>query len=319
MSVYNETEEELRKAIESILDQTYSDIEFVIVNDNPQNERNKSILKAYAGDNRIILIENTKNLGLAISLNKGIDASHGEYIARMDADDIATKDRLQVELDYLIANKLDLVSGAAIYIDENGIPLDDSMQRKGYRSVNLANIIKYTNPIIHPTVLAKAEAFKDLGGYRNFPCAQDNDMWLRMATAQKKLGSTDSIVLQYRIRMGSISKKNPLKQYLTHNYGYKLYRERLKNNGCDSYSEENYKKYLAAHRAEDESCIRVFKKTRKYFELSTQKIREKNLPAVFWYTIKTCTANPYGYNMIYSFVMVGIQKIFNRGGWTGEQ
>ena len=193
MSVYNETEEELKQAIESILNQTYTDLEFIIVNDNPKNERNKSILKAYARDNRVVLIENTENLGLARSLNKGIDASRGEYIARMDADDIATRDRLQVELEYLISNNLDLVGGAAICIDENGIPLNNSMQRKGYRSANLANIIKYTNPIIHPTVLAKAEAFKELGGYRNFPCAQDNDMWLRMVTAQKKLGSTDSI------------------------------------------------------------------------------------------------------------------------------
>ena len=117
--------------------------------------------------------------------------------------------------------------------------------------------------------------------------------------------------------MSSISKKNPLKQYLTHHYGYKLYRERMKNNGFDSYSEENYKKYLADHGAEDESCIQAFKKTRKYFELSTQKVREKNLPAVFWYTIKTCTGNPYGCNMIYNFVMVGIQKIFNRRGLNG--
>src|SRR5690625_452840 len=93
MSIYNEDMLWLRDSIESILNQTYQNFEFIIINDNPSNDINKVILKEYIKkDNRIKIIENDTNLGLTLSLNKGLRESTGLYIARMDADDIAHKD-----------------------------------------------------------------------------------------------------------------------------------------------------------------------------------------------------------------------------------
>ena len=308
MSVYNETEQELKQSIESILNQTYTEFEFIIVNDNPRNDRIRNYLEFCVFDKRIILVENDENIGLAKSLNKAINVSRGEYIARMDADDIASEDRLQIELDFLNGNNLDLVCGNAVFIDENGLPLDSSRQRKGYYSLDLSNLLTYTNPIMHPTVLAKADAFKAVGGYRNFPCAQDYDMWLRMASKNIKMGSTDSVVLRYRIRSESISKKNALKQYLTHQYGLKLFRERKKNNGIDSYSDDNYNKYLFDHCAENIESIRAYQKVRENCDLAIQNIKEKKIVTAAKNILKTCFFNPYGYKMIKSVLMVGIMK-----------
>src|SRR5699024_5552594 len=112
MSVYNETETELALAIESILNQTYKDIEFIIVLDAPDNELVLKLIKKYqTSDDRIKIIINNQNQGLAKSLNTGIKSSSGEYIARMDADDISFKNRLDVQISFLEKNAdYDIVS-----------------------------------------------------------------------------------------------------------------------------------------------------------------------------------------------------------------
>ena len=95
MAVYNEKETELRQSIESILKQSYQNFEFIIVLDNPDNQALAAVLNEYAKEEpRIVLISNEHNLGLAPSLNRGLKASRGDYIARMDADDIAVPERL---------------------------------------------------------------------------------------------------------------------------------------------------------------------------------------------------------------------------------
>ena len=98
MSTYNETESELSQSIESILHQTYRNIQFLIVNDNPANPTLAHTLSRYAAsDSRIQIVENEQNLGLVASLNRGWKLAKGQYIARMDADDIALPHRLESE------------------------------------------------------------------------------------------------------------------------------------------------------------------------------------------------------------------------------
>jgi glycosyltransferase involved in cell wall biosynthesis len=105
MSVYNESEEYLRKSIESILNQTYTDFEFIIILDNPDNKKARDILKEYENkDDRIVLLENEKNIGLAPSLNRGVKVARGKYIARMDADDIALPQRFEKQVYFLENN-----------------------------------------------------------------------------------------------------------------------------------------------------------------------------------------------------------------------
>ena len=105
MSVYNEKSIYVEKSIDSILNQTYNDLEMVIVLDSPDNETLLRILKEYTHkDARVKLLINDRNSGLAMSLNRAIEVAQGEYLARMDADDISKPERLERELEYLIKN-----------------------------------------------------------------------------------------------------------------------------------------------------------------------------------------------------------------------
>ena len=98
----------LLKSIDSIINQTYQNIEFIIVSDNPENKNIKMAVQA-ANDQRIKFIENKENIGLVQSLNRAISKATGKFIARMDADDISRKNRLKDELQYMQQNNLDIV------------------------------------------------------------------------------------------------------------------------------------------------------------------------------------------------------------------
>lgn len=176
MSVYNEKSIYVEKAIDSILNQTYSDLEIVIVLDSPDNETLLKILKEYTHkDTRVKLLINDKNIGLAMSLNRAIEVAHGEYLARMDADDISKPERLERELEYLINNGLDVVSCVADKIDENGNVWGE-IKPFNNRPEVIKDILEIQNVIIHPTVLMRTDIIKSVGGYRNFPSCQDYDL-----------------------------------------------------------------------------------------------------------------------------------------------
>lgn len=102
MSVYKEPVEWLHESIDSILNQTFTDFEFIIICDNPSYDEGIALLYAYKEkDHRIVLIENEKNLGLTKSLNKGITVAKGDFIARMDADDISLPERFEKQMSLL--------------------------------------------------------------------------------------------------------------------------------------------------------------------------------------------------------------------------
>ncbi len=118
MPAYN-AEKYLREAIESILSQTYDDFEFIIINDG-STDKTKEIILSYS-DPRIVYIENEQNSGICVTLNKGLDAARGKYIARMDSDDIAIPRRLETQVRYMDANPKIGASGSDIEIFGEGI------------------------------------------------------------------------------------------------------------------------------------------------------------------------------------------------------
>ena len=120
MSVYNTPIEQLKQAIESILNQTYINFEFLIICDGIKNE-DIDFIKGFK-DERITLEINDKNIGLVKSLNKGLKIAKGKYIARMDTDDIAYPDRLEKEIKFMKENpQYAIVAGKANFFDESGI------------------------------------------------------------------------------------------------------------------------------------------------------------------------------------------------------
>lgn len=247
MSTYNESKSDISKAIESIINQTYNNYEFIIIIDNPYNEELKQIIKYYSNkDDRIKIIINNENIGLANSLNKGINISKGRYIARMDADDISDINRLEKQLKFLKNNNFDMVSSNRIDIDENNEVLSEKSKLPNHK--NIKKLLPIGNFITHPSVLIRADVIKNLGGYRNFPSSQDYDLWLRVLSHNYKIGIIDEPLIYYRIRQNSISNKDKYKQYLIKKYQQELYKIRIKNNNVDNFTEDNLEEFLIKNR-----------------------------------------------------------------------
>ena len=214
MSTYKENESQLRQSIESILNQTYQDFEFIIILDFPENETHRKVIHDYAAkDPRIRFYPNEKNIGLASSLNRGLKLANGEYIARMDADDISLPDRFEKQINYLKYNRVDLIGGLTEVIDDNGnvlykinkVPADPDKIQK---------CLRYGQVVAHPTWFGKKAMFDDLHGYRLIPLCEDTDFVLRAVLKGYKMSNINEPVLKYRMSSNSVSRSNLYEQYL---------------------------------------------------------------------------------------------------------
>ena len=200
MSTYNESECQLSASIESILNQSYRNIEFVIVNDNPQNETLHQVLDKYSRqDGRIVVVENPENMGLVNSLNKAISVAKGEYLARMDADDIAKPDRIQKQMEFLKNIGLDFIGGYICLIDEDGNSMNRTMKFP-VKHNQIRRGMYWGSCIPHPTWLIRREVYESLGGYRQIPYAEDYDFILRVLKTKFRTGNVPNVLLEYRIR-----------------------------------------------------------------------------------------------------------------------
>lgn len=242
MSIYNESDNQIRESVESILNQTFTEFEFIIIIDNPKMVNVKEILDSYH-DERIKYVFNKKNIGLAMSMNKASKIATGKYYARMDADDISAIDRLAIEYEYLEKNvEIDLVCSTYHYIDENGQIANFICSEIDFNY--LEDVLPLINMIHHPTIMIKSSLFHELGGYRDFPCTQDYDLWLRMLFKGCKMQKIENDLLSYRIRLNSTWKSNGMKQQAIFFYIRSLYKERCEK-GVDSFNTINLDKYLS--------------------------------------------------------------------------
>ncbi len=208
MPVYN-SEKYLAKAIESILRQSYSNFEFIIVNDG-STDGSLDIIKRYVKKDSRIIIVNQKNKGIVESLNTAIELSKGKYIARMDSDDISLKGRLKSQIDYLEKNnKIGLVATRVQMIDQDGKSLD-YFWPEDYRAQTVDEIkaiMPKTNCIAHPSIMAKSELFKKYI-YLNQKNGEDYDLWLRMLSDGILIAKINKGLLKYRIHKESITSKS---------------------------------------------------------------------------------------------------------------
>lgn len=271
MSVFNENEEELRSSVDSILNQSFADFEFIITIDNPTNEMLNDILSEYARlDSRIVLIKNQENIGLAESLNRAASVARGKYFCRMDADDISVPDRLQKQHEVISKKDYDLVCSSFYYIDENGKVIGDN--KECYSSSGIKRIIKYKNVIHHPTVIMKADAFYKVGGYNNFPCAQDYDLWLRMVKYNYRFYMMKDKLIYYRIRPESTSFKKRYLQQCTIEYIQLINRKKLYK-----FSPEDYWRYLANKKVDNSNIADDFKKYMDLYASAKKDLKEGNI------------------------------------------
>lgn len=212
MSVYNEKERELKTAIDSILGQTYQNLEFIIILDNPLNKELQMVIEAYVQkDSRIRFFINKQNMGLVRSLNKALKYVTGSLIARMDADDISLKTRLADQLEYLKKTNADFVFAGIEYIDEdNKILFSEKM--RGNTPESCKRTLKYVNCSFHPTWLFKKDILEKLRQYNPVEYAEDYDFICRAVQEGYCVCGQNKVLLQYRIRSTGISMQNKAKQ-----------------------------------------------------------------------------------------------------------
>lgn len=180
MGIYNiQTKKILEKAINSILNQTYRNIEFIIVDDGSNNDTYKWAKDITKNDYRVKLIKNEKNIGLTKTLNVALKHSTGKYIARMDGDDYCDLNRIKKQVDFLKKNtEFSLVASNMYLFDKNGI-----WGERINNEIVCKNDFLFTSPIPHPTILTYKWCYDKVDGYKEKWYTnrnEDYDIFMRM-------------------------------------------------------------------------------------------------------------------------------------------
>lgn len=280
MSYYNEELSWLKKSVNSILNQTYKDYEFIIIVDNPNicREVDDYFNMLEKCNDNIIIYRNKKNIGLALSLNEGIKLAKGKYIARMDADDVSECDRIKKELFVLESHEYDMVFSNKNIIDEKGNIITKAKPYE-FDSRNVYDVLSLYNCVVHPSVLVKKDILETMNGYRNFKQAQDYDLWLRMLSRNYKIGVIDEPLINYRVRSNSISQSKSLLQFLTSEYQKKLFKQRKKE-GEDHFSNSDFNNYLLKNDAFSIEKNMKFYISGNNLYIGLQKLKNKEISGI---------------------------------------
>jgi glycosyltransferase involved in cell wall biosynthesis len=214
MAVFNEEEENLRASIESILNQTEEDFEFVIVNDGSTDKKCLAILEEYAQkDNRILLIHlereagNAENTGLTRALNFGLSHCQGIYVARMDSDDISEKNRFEIQRTFMETHPdVALCSSWCCIINEKGAIIGKKKTYAEYQEIKKQ--ILTVNSFVHSTWFFRKSIVESLGNYHeDMLKAQDYDLLLRIIP-RFPVAIIPEYLLRYRLTDKNISLSN---------------------------------------------------------------------------------------------------------------
>jgi glycosyltransferase involved in cell wall biosynthesis len=193
----------LAAAIESILRQTFTEFEFIIV-DFGSMDNSKSIVTRYADSDSRIKFHEIRHSGLAEARNAACSLAQGRYIALMDADDIAVETRLMLQVEFMEKHpEVGVLGGLVEWIDARGQSLLTTRQPLANREIQSA--LPKENPLWQPTVLLRNEAFRSVGGYRSvFTQSEDYDLWLRIAE-RFEIANLNQVMLRYRIHPDQVT------------------------------------------------------------------------------------------------------------------
>lgn len=213
MSAYN-AEKYIAAAIESVLAQTFADFEFLVIDDG-SNDNTLAIAKHYQAQDTRIVIDSHENMGLGNSLNRAMKAAKGEWIARMDADDVMLPNRLEEQVKYLQQHpEIGVLSCWAYYINHQGrvigklkSPTDLSNSQDSQKYLASNKIIH----ILHPGTIMRKKAVLEIGGYKAIVPSQDIDLWNRLVEHGVVIVCTNQLLMQYRIHKDSVTTSQYLK------------------------------------------------------------------------------------------------------------
>jgi glycosyltransferase involved in cell wall biosynthesis len=222
MATFNEPEDIIRPAIESIMRQTLTDWELLIIDDSTTSETIKAINELANKDSRIIVIRKPSRIGFVKALNTGLRKARGAYIARMDGDDISKPDRFRIQINFLDNNsQYDVVGGAMNIINREGNIISHRSYPSSSLSLKLWTILR--SPLAHPSVMMRRKIIDNGFFYdKNFSRSEDLELWLRLMKNGYRFYNLSIPLLKYRV-IGDLEKKRPRDQFI---YNYKA---RLKN------------------------------------------------------------------------------------------
>jgi glycosyltransferase involved in cell wall biosynthesis len=279
--VYNR-EKYLVKCIESILNQTYENFEFIIIDDN-SSDLTVNIIKDYLlRDSRIKFLENNKNLGATLSFNRGLDIAKGKYIARMDSDDISFPDRFKKQVDIFESwHDLEVLGTGAVLIDHK----ENEIGRKQFPSnfKKISNIIKTGVPVFDPSVMMRSSTLKEINGFDNrLAPADDYHLWLTLFKQKKIISNIDDYLIKYRLHDSNLSKVASREQLQKSFLALKIYNSNFstdeffnQKNHLDLTSfEELLIKYWDGLNTNKEGSIRIIK---EYFSSKEYKLKNNEI------------------------------------------
>ena len=216
MAAYN-AEKYIEEAIRSVLNQTLQDFELIVINDGSKDQTLNAIKSI--SDKRIVII-NQDNSGAANARNSGLRSSKGEYIAILDADDVALPDRLKKQVDFLDASpEYGIVGGNASVIDKDGIFVTNTNQVLDWHSIKMK---LPASPFIHSTVMFRSSLIRTIGMYPDITTSEDALFFLKISKVSKMINLQDYLI-NYRLLPSALSRRssslvNMSKNYLTHFY-----------------------------------------------------------------------------------------------------
>lgn len=211
ISVYN-GEDYIKESLDSILAQSFSNFECIIVDDGSSDSSRQMITYFQKKDPRIMPFYNAQNLGLTKSLNIGLKKCTGKYIARMDADDVCEFNRFRCQFDFLERNPdLALCGTLGWYIDEHGKKTGEKNLPLTYEEIKKK--ILHNNQFIHSSLFIKTEVLKKEGGYDEaFKTSQDYELIMRLAAKYRVVNLPDRLI-SWRVKRDSLSWVSKRQEY----------------------------------------------------------------------------------------------------------
>jgi glycosyltransferase involved in cell wall biosynthesis len=271
MSVFN-GEDFLEDSIKSVLNQTFKNFEFIIIDDGSLDKSLKIIKYFQAIDSRIKIITQNNN-GLAKSLNVGIKYSKGKYIARIDADDLCCESRLEKQYMFMENNHLvDLIGSSVDVINENGAITSQKIQITEFKKIYQNRFL--LSPVLHVTFFGKRVFFENHSYRENFIYAQDYDLVLRGLDSGSVILNMEEKLVQYRDFQKKINPLKFIQQFRITELAIRLAKERCSFNKEVSNPDLEIKKIMKVSRF-NIFTVNIFLKTYFLDSSVTNKILKK--------------------------------------------
>lgn len=200
----------LAEAVESVLAQTLTDFEFIIIDDGSSDDSWR-LIESYAAKDERIRAFRQANRGITPSLNRGIAKARGKYLARMDSDDICLEHRFALQADALEARpELGVLGGAALLIDKTGA----TIAKQTYPRLRDKERLLHGSLLCHPAIMGRAELFRAAHGYREYyKHCEDYDLWLRLSRLTE-LDNLPDTLLRYRLHGANVTSRHAPEQLM---------------------------------------------------------------------------------------------------------